>query len=65
MVRLLRLPDVIAQTGYRRSRLYELVRSGKFPRPVSLGGGRAVAWPSSEIDAWIADRIRASREKSK
>lgn len=35
-----------------KSTVYRLVSAGQFPRPVKLGT-RAVAWRSSEIDAWI------------
>ncbi|WP_337992686.1 MULTISPECIES: helix-turn-helix transcriptional regulator [Enterobacteriaceae] len=31
------------------------MRDGKFPRPVKIG--RSVRWPSSEVDAWIKDKI--------
>lgn len=56
--RLLRLPDVEAATGMRRSTVYDAVRAGKFPRPVPLGS-RTVAWPEAEVAAWIAARIAA------
>ncbi len=54
--RLLRLPSVLDRTGMRRSLLYEEMAEGRFPASVKLSG-RAVAWPSDEIDAWIAERI--------
>ena len=60
-VTLLRLPQVEKRIGYRRSRIYELVRNGLFPAPVPLGGGRAVGWISTEIDDYIADQIAAAR----
>ena len=56
--RLLRLPAVLDQTGMRRSLLYEEMAKGRFPTPVKLSE-RAIAWPSDEIDAWIAARIEA------
>jgi prophage regulatory protein len=55
--RLLRLPDVTAKVGLGKSSIYEGVRLGTFPRPVKLSR-RAVCWPASAIDAWIADRIK-------
>jgi prophage regulatory protein len=57
---LLRLPAVIARTGLSRSAIYRLGQLGQFPRPVAIGP-RASAWPSNEVDAWIAARIAASR----
>lgn len=58
---LLRLPKVEAATGYKRSTIYKLVKEGKFPAPISLGE-RSTAWVSDEIDGWITERIRVSRE---
>lgn len=58
--RLLRLPDVEARVGLRKSAIYEMLRRTPptFPAPVKLSR-RAVCWPASAIDAWIAERIKA------
>lgn len=53
---LLRLPRVKEHVGLSRTQIYKQIKLGKFPRPVSLGGSRSVAWRSSEISQWIADR---------
>lgn len=50
---LLRRPAVQAATGYGRSAIYSLMKSGRFPQAVKLAGGGAVAWRASEIRAWI------------
>jgi len=60
MTILLRLPAVLDRTALSRSRVYDLLERGDFPRPVKLSG-RINAWPSDEIDAWIQSRI-ADRE---
>jgi prophage regulatory protein len=57
---LLRLPAVQSRTGLSRSRIYELLELGAFPRPVKLSG-RINAWPDNEVADWIAARI-AERE---
>jgi len=54
--RLLRLPDVISAVGMGKSSIYEGVKLGTFPAPVKLSR-RAVCWPESRIQAWIAQRI--------
>jgi prophage regulatory protein len=36
------------------------MKAGTFPKPVKIGE-RAVAWPESEINAWLEQRI-AERE---
>lgn len=59
---LMRLPDVMAKTGLRRSTLYAMIRKGTFPAPVSLGD-RAVAWPRSLVQAFVDARILAGQRK--
>jgi prophage regulatory protein len=60
---ILRLPQVSARVGLSRSAIYERIAEHKFPRPIALGDGfRAVGWPQSVIDTWIAERISASQE---
>lgn len=58
---LLRRKQVEARTGLSRSSIYNRMKTGDFPTPISLGG-KAVGWLSNEIDSWIADRIKESRK---
>lgn len=53
---LLRVKAVMAATGYSRASIYALMKAGKFPRPVTLAGGGAVAWKSSEVQRWIDEQ---------
>jgi len=55
--RLERIAKVTARVGLGKSEIYRRAALGAFPRPVKLGGARASAWDSREIDQWIADRI--------
>ena len=57
---LLRLPLVLSITGLSRASVYAAIQRGEFPAPVQLGA-RAVAWPASQIDKWVQDRIAAGR----
>nr|WP_231914909.1 AlpA family phage regulatory protein [Methylomonas sp. DH-1] len=41
--------------------MYLRVAEGSFPAPVSLGD-RAVGWIEAEVDAWLNQRIEASRK---
>lgn len=59
--RLLRLTEVQRRVPYSRSNLYLLIKRGAFPQPIDLGA-RAVAWLESEIDDWIATRIKGRTE---
>ncbi len=58
--RLLRLPEVETRVGLRKSSIYEMLgrTPPAFPKPLKLSR-RAVCWPSSAIDAWITERIKA------
>jgi prophage regulatory protein len=51
-VRLIRLPEVIARVGIKRSMIYRLMSEGRFPRSRSLGPKCAV-WVEREIDEWV------------
>lgn len=57
--RLLRLPDVEAATGLKKSTLYLLMKRGEFPRCVQVTP-RCVAWPESAVLQWVQDRITDS-----
>jgi prophage regulatory protein len=57
---ILRLPQVIKQTGLSRSSIYLRISKGAFPKSVSLGD-RAVGWLQNEIDEWIIEKIEQGR----
>lgn len=54
--RLLRLPEVEAITGVKKSTIYLLMRQGKFPGCVRLTD-RMTAWPETAVLQWVQDRI--------
>lgn len=58
-----RLPQVKARTGLSRTSIYDKVKQGTFPRPVSLGA-RAVGWLESSVTEWIEGRPETTRSSS-
>lgn len=58
---LIRRPQVERLTALSRSRIYDLIKQGEFPKPVQLGA-MSVAWLEIEIHEWIAARIAESRK---
>ena len=61
----IRLPDVRKLTSLSTAALYELMAAGEFPRPRKLTpSGAAVAWRSSEIQAWMEARPPALGDKA-
>ena len=59
--RILRKPTVRQRTGLGNSQIYALAAKGEFPKPIKLGK-RASGWIEDEIDEWIEEKIRESRE---
>lgn len=60
-MKILRLPDVLSRVGIKRSMVYQLVKEGSFPAPISLGL-RAVGWDEKDVDKWISKKIKESRK---
>lgn len=60
-LKVLRRRQVEARTGLPRSSLYVLIAEGRFPAPIHLTT-KSVGWLEHEIDAWIAERAKASRQ---
>lgn len=64
---ILRRSQVLDLVGLSQSAMYRLIANGDFPRPIILSGrtsGRpAVGWVSTEVLAWIEERI-AMRDSS-
>jgi prophage regulatory protein len=58
---IIRLPQVKQRTGLSRSTIYSLIKSGLFKTPIILGA-RAVGWLDSDVDEFIAERVKASRK---
>ena len=59
--RLIRLPDVESATGCKKSTIYDLMKSGRFPKPVRLSA-RHVVWPESAVLQWVQDRIQEAQQ---
>jgi prophage regulatory protein len=57
---LLRLPAVCAQTGLKRTQLYELIKRGEFPASIRISL-RSVAWVRADVERWIHERIAAAQ----
>ena len=56
----IKLPAVKKRTSLSTSEIYRRLEAGTFPQQIRLGT-KAVAWLEHEIDAWIEQRVKASR----
>jgi prophage regulatory protein len=61
VIRLLRILDVLARVGVKHAFLYNQIRDGLFVKPVKITA-RASAWPSNEVDALVAAKIRGATD---
>jgi prophage regulatory protein len=58
--KMLRLRAVQDWTGLSRSTIYAMMKSGNFPKNITLGA-RAVGWLDADIQKWIDSRITAQQ----
>lgn len=69
-IELLTFARVSKRVALGRSTIYQRIKDGTFPRPVSLSQ-HCVRWRSDSIDAWIeaqttrADAVQANAERAK
>lgn len=61
LVRILRLPRVLLDTGYSRSTIYLRIAQALWTKPVHLGA-RSVGWPENEVAALNAARVSGFKE---
>lgn len=60
---ILRLPAVLAATGFSRSTLYLRMTQGLWPKQVRLGA-RAIGWPAHEVEAMNLARIAGRSDEA-
>ena len=54
---LLKREDVEKLTGFKRTKIFELMKDEGFPAPIKYSQ-TAYRWVSTEVDAWLADFIK-------
>ena len=57
-IQLLRRPDVERLVRLSRTTIYQLMKTGNFPKPLRISA-QAVAWRLSDIQAWVDSRPTA------
>lgn len=59
--RFIRLPEVRKRVGLATTTIYKYMKLGTFPKQIKLGHTMS-AWLESDIDVWIAEQVRKSRD---
>ena len=60
-LRYIRMKETCHKTGLSKSSIYDLMNAGTFPKTIKLGG-RSVAFVEAEVNAWMEERLTASRD---
>lgn len=55
-MRILRIKDVTEKTALCRSKIYQMMDTGDFPKSIKLGA-RSVGWLDSEVENWIESKV--------
>jgi len=53
------MPAVEDTTGLSRSRIYDRIAKGEFPKPIKVGP-RASRWEMGKVEAWVREKARQS-----
>lgn len=61
--RFLRIEEVMARIGMRRTKIYAMIGEGSFPKPYCLSY-KAARWSEREVLDWIDRAMAAARAKS-
>ena len=51
--------NLSAYVDFGRSRIYQLIKAGDFPKPIKFG--KSSRWLRADIDAWIAQQVAAQQ----
>ena len=55
--KLLRITDVMEQTGLAKSTVWLWTKQGKLPQPIKLST-RITVWKQSELNEWIQSQLK-------
>ena len=60
--RLLRMPQVQAKVGLRKSQIYKLIEQGSFRKQIKVRQ-RFSAWLSGDIETWVEQSVLESTQE--
>lgn len=58
--KLMKLPEVLVETRMAKTKLYRLIKEGRFPAQIEHGDG-SVVWSRQQIDEWIDNLIKGEK----
>jgi prophage regulatory protein len=61
--RFIRLRELLTRVPLSRTRIYELIKEGRFPAAIKLSE-RASAWDAAWVEQWLDERRALSRKEA-
>lgn len=52
-----RMTDLTRAIGLGKTKIYEMIKEGEFPRPIELGSN-SVGWLVEDVKDWVKNRPR-------
>ena len=62
LLKIVRWPELEVMTNRSRTAIQNDINSGRFPKPIPLGG-RAKGWLIEELEAWISARAAERHQR--
>lgn len=60
--KIIRMPEVMAKVGLRKSAVYSMIKRGEFPAQIRLGEN-SVGWIEADVDEWVRIRGETVRDR--
>ncbi|UCV28105.1 AlpA family phage regulatory protein [Ferribacterium limneticum] len=60
--KIIRMPEVMAKVGLRKSAVYNMIKRGEFPAQIRLGEN-SVGWIEADVDEWVRVRGEIGRDR--
>ncbi|WP_024302904.1 AlpA family transcriptional regulator [Pseudogulbenkiania sp. MAI-1] len=54
MAKLLKMELVEEKVGFKRAKIYLMIKNGRFPKPEKIGSSSR--WDEEEVDRWITEQ---------
>lgn len=55
-IKFMRRAAVLSRIGIGKSKMYQLILAGEFPKPIRIDG--VAVWVESEVRAWQAEKMQ-------
>lgn len=58
--RLIPLTELTMRIGVGKTKLYDMIKAGEFPKPIKIG--KLSRWSTEQVSRWIRDHCRSTND---